>query len=744
MSVKSVYFLLIVVLLQQAAKAQTIDKTLISADKKFISLAYADAAVLYEKYLAKNPKDFYASRQAAISYDKNNDHNKAIDHWTAVVDDSKATDKDRLEYARCLLANYRTDDAKRIFNDLSRSSDALVVSWSKAYLNMNAFYEDSALCKIFPLTGIGTDKPEFCPYLYKGNELIYVTEPSKNKPIRIFSAWSNEKFFAVYSAIRKDSVSFNKGKVFNKHIQGNFMNGPVTFRPDDSVMYFTRSAPKKEMKNAKSSVLRLHIFYTEVNTYGFAHPELKPFTYNSARYDCMHPSLDATGKKMYFASDMPGTLGGKDIWFTEWQSGAWTKPVNLGPQINTPGNEVFPFITSDGILYFASDGKPGLGGLDIFYADPTGDEKLFREAENAGAPINTQFDDFGVYVQKDNKRGYLSSNRKNSLRDDDIYYFLNNKTKSFPVKIRFVDSVSQAPVAADFTLTAASGTTEQKVDSGSFYTTRLKAGKDIRINVSSKNYLPRVFAKNILTEDSIVTVPLKLKSQRCIEGKIFDKDSNQPMAGVKVAIYDEDGNKYLEYITDSTGAYKVCSLPPNKDLYIGSEKKPDYFTNTEKFRIKPDSSLIKNIYTQKIVIGKAIKVENIYFDQGKFNVRPDAALELDKLVRLMKDNPQIIIELSSHSDCIGAAAQNLTLSDKRAKSSAAYIVSKGIAKTRIKGKGYGESMLVNDCKCEGKVVSTCTEEQHAANRRVEIKVTGFVKEAPAKAPAAAPKKKKGK
>ena len=151
---------------------------------------------------------------------------------------------------------------------------------------------------------------------------------------------------------------------------------------------------------------------------------------------------------------------------------------------------------------------------------------------------------------------------------------------------------------------------------------------------------------------------------------------------------------------------------------------------------------MKDIYTQKIVIGKAIKIDNIYFDLGKFNIRPDAAIELDKVVQLMKNNSQIIIELSSHTDCRGVAAANLALSDKRAKSSTAYIISKGIDKNRIKGKGYGEGKLLNNCACEGKKTSTCSEDEHAQNRRTEFKVTGFVAEK--KAVEEKPKTKKGK
>ncbi|MGZ4090628.1 MAG: OmpA family protein, partial [Bacteroidia bacterium] len=286
------------------------------------------------------------------------------------------------------------------------------------------------------------------------------------------------------------------------------------------------------------------------------------------------------------------------------------------------------------------------------------------------------------------------------------------------------------------------GKTEGRVDSGKYYTTRVKPGKDITIEAGADKYLPKIMLKNISSTDTIITVMLNPRSRKCIEGKIFDKDDNKALAGVKVAIYDEDGNKYLDQVTDSSGTYSICNLPLDKALYIGSQKKPEYFSNTDKFFIRKDSDLVKNIYALKIVVGKAIKVDNIYFDKGKYNVRPDAALELDKLVRLMKDNPEVIIELSSHTDCNGPAASNLTLSDKRAKSAAAYIISKSIDSKRIKGKGYGESKLVNDCKCEGKKPSPCSEEQHAQNRRVEIKVTGFVVEKPAVTPAKVTKKKK--
>jgi outer membrane protein OmpA-like peptidoglycan-associated protein len=709
--------------------SQASDKTLIKADAQFINHAYTDAAASYESYLKKNPKNFYASRQAAISYSKMNNQGKAIDHWINVYENVQATDKDKLEYAKCLLANFRADEAKKIITSLGQSSDPVVAQWGNAYSNPTVFYEDSALCKVYEVKGPNTKKPEFSPLLYK-DYLVYVKESDKKK-FQPFSPFKKELSSFLYEAEKEDSITFKKGKKFNKQIQNKYINGPFCFTPDDSTMYFTRSASTKLTKktsHGKTRTLKLQIFYTAMNSYGLAHTEIHPFIHNSYDYNCMHPTISLDGKKMYFASDMPGTLGGTDIFVCEWKDENWSTPKNLGPNINTAGNESFPDITEEGILFFSSDSRPGLGGLDIFYADPTNDDKLFAEAENSGTPINSQSDDFGMFTSKNAKKGYFSSNRKNNFRDDDIYYFVNYKPRSFPARFKFVDSASLKSLPVNFTVTIGSQTYQQKLDTGAYFTTRIRAGRDFTINATAESFRFKNYVKNAVETDTLITVVMVPKSLKCIEGKIIDKDSKQPLAEAKVAIYDEDGNKYLDFTTDSTGKYKVCYLPLDKSLYIGSQKKPDYFTNTEKFIVRKDTDVLKDIFAQKIVVGKAIKVDNIYFDKGKFDVRPDAALELDKLVKLMKDNPEVIIELSSHTDCVGQASANLLLSDKRAKSSAAYIVSKGIANTRIRGKGYGESQLLNGCKCEGKVKSTCSEAEHAQNRRAEFKVTGFVGE----------------
>lgn len=723
-TVKSYFLLKILITLSLFSSFQSFsqhpgDFNLLIADKKFIRADYAGASAIYLKHLRKHEGDFYTTRQIAICYSRMYDHDKAIDYWTPIYEHGKAVDKDRMEYAKCLLANYRIDEAKRVLYELRGSSDPVVTAWSRAYANPTFFTEDSALMKVYPLNGFATEEHESNPTLYK-SELIYITAKDKSFIKRIFDF--KKKKSEIFSAEKTDSVTWKKGKIFNAEIQRNKINGSVAFTPDDSVMYFTSCFTKGEMKKAgfPDGTPMLKIFYTEINTNGYAHPEIKPFQYNSTSYNTAYPTIDHTGKKIFFASDMPGSLGGYDIWMCEKKEGKWTTPVNLGPTVNSSGNEIAPFITQQGVLYYASDGKPGMGGLDIFFSDPSGAENTFIEAENAGSGLNSQFNDFGVYLLKDGKRGYFSSNRKNGLKDNDIYYFVNNHPASFYTRILAVDSVEKNSVGAEVSLVTPNGTIGQAIDSGGYFRTRFKAGKEINLTANSANYFTKIIRRNATESDSVLVVEMCPRSQKCIAGKIMDRELNQPIAGVKVAIYDEDGNKYLDAVTDETGVYRACKLPLDKDLYIGAEKRPDYFTNTERFKLAKGTDIEKDLFTQKIVIGKAIKIENIYFDAGKWDVRQDAAVELDKLVNLMKANPDIVIELDSHTDCNGSDSQNMVLSDKRAKSSAAYIVSKGVSQNRIKGKGMGETQLIKKCKCE-----TCTEDDHAANRRTEFKVTGF-------------------
>jgi outer membrane protein OmpA-like peptidoglycan-associated protein len=330
---------------------------------------------------------------------------------------------------------------------------------------------------------------------------------------------------------------------------------------------------------------------------------------------------------------MPGSVGKTDIFFSDFRNGQWSIPENLGLKVNTQAEEMFPFIFQDSILYFASKGLLGIGGLDIYRInlnDPN------ATPENMGGPLNSEHDDFGL-VRRGNS-GYFSSNRPGGKGNDDIYRFIYTEIiPSYIVAIRAVNGETKEIINnATITIT--------DVSSGEFITTQ------------------------------------KLK--------------------------------------DSTQYYKTLE----NISYAASAHHHEYFSGHLKFAVGANldvDTLFYEIPLEKIEIGKAIELENIYYDLDKSDIRTDAAIELNKLVQLLLDNPGIIIELSSHTDSRGSDRYNQKLSQRRAESAVAYIISQGIPAEQITAKGYGEAKLVNQCSNGMK----CSDEEHQKNRRTEFSVT---------------------
>jgi outer membrane protein OmpA-like peptidoglycan-associated protein len=352
---------------------------------------------------------------------------------------------------------------------------------------------------------------------------------------------------------------------------------------------------------------------------------------------------------MYFTSDMPGGYGGTDIYkVTKDEKGIWGKPENLGDKINTEGDEMFPFFEEkNGVLFFASNGRFGLGGLDIFICEikNSGVVRVY----NPGAPLNTQYDDFAVITDDKLTNGYFSSNRIGGGGDDDIY------------------------------------------------------GVDIlkALNISKK-----------------------------IEGFAKERDGSI-IPKTFITLLNDKNNVIDTLTTKDDGAYTFL-VDNNKNFKLTGKKEKyaegDTVANTfgKEFIVKADVILLKKeeIVAQRIKVdtdlGKILELNPIYFDFHKYNIRPDAEIELAKIVSVMNKYPAMIVELSAHTDCRATKQYNQALSDRRAKASADYIKKRITKPERIYGKGYGETKLINGCACEGAVVSNCSEEDHQKNRRTEF------------------------
>jgi len=414
--------------------------------------------------------------------------------------------------------------------------------------------------------------------------------------------------------------------------------------------------------------------------------------------------------------------------------GAWGTPVNLGGQLNTSGNEMFPYIADDGTLYFASDGHLGLGGLDIYSTTPikTGSKITgWTAPENLGYPINTNSDDFNYVITSDNKRGYFSSNRPGGQGDDDIYSFTK---KGVIVNGIVYDAATGAMITDAGVIMKQEDQVLDSMKSGKNgdFTFAATPGRKYRFAATKEGYLPNEVTEDIKAQPDLIKIPLTAIGGITLEVTVLDKKTRDPLEGAKIKLTNLTTNKEESCTADKDGKCKFTLDKETNYRIEGSKETGD--PDTKYLSVTTTQSSIgktapTTLYTvlelEKVKKGVAIKIENIYYDLDKWYIRPDAAKELDKLVKVLKDNPTLEIELSSHTDCRGSMKYNQQLSSKRAESAVAYIASQGVDGNRMIAAGYGETRLVNKCACEGKVIVPCTEEEHQENRRTEFKILKF-------------------
>jgi outer membrane protein OmpA-like peptidoglycan-associated protein len=426
--------------------------------------------------------------------------------------------------------------------------------------------------------------------------------------------------------------------------------------------------------------------------------------------------------------------------------------MNLGPKINGPHDEDSPFLAVDNkTLYFSSNGEKSMGGFDIFITvlDEDGN---WSDPINLGYPLNSVGDDIYYTTTADGSIGYMSSFRKDGFGEKDIYEIHNDimgkqnisllngeiviaKDQDFPEDISVTITCLDCPQRDVRTV-------YPRVRDGKFFSTLSKCkehelvykrgDKEFhrdKVNTNCLDEFEEIERRLLLKLDDMTVIPFMNYS---LIGDVSDYQTKALMENALVEILDLDGNVLESHTTKGDGGF-TSKLLENK--FFGDQihykikvTKDDYLT--QKFELKrklgSDPAIVLHYFIDKPAIGvdiaKVLELNPIYFDLDKSDIRPDAEIELNKIIEIMNDNPSIRIELGSHTDCRGSASYNLSLSDRRAKASAAYIQKRINDPSRIFGKGYGESKLVNDCECEGKVVSNCSEEEHQANRRTEFRI----------------------
>lgn len=552
---------------------------------------------------------------------------------------------------------------------------------------------------------------------------------------------------------------------FSKEITSKYHEGPVCFDRTTEHIYFSSNVHKKgQAKKAKDGTQKMKL-YVSAKT-GEAWGEPAPLPFNTDEYDDCHPALSIDGDKLFFASNRPGGFGGMDLYVAFKLGDTWSEPVNLGPKVNTNGNEAFPFLHADNTLYFASDGRPGQGKLDLFYTFPDGSD--WMAPVNLGAPFNTKNDDLGLIVDLDKINGYYSSDGNGGKGGDDVFsfhvengtlddYLLQNRRvpeQELEVLTTVLSAEDNSPMSGAtvrilnieqsnvvgrdsfgnlISLQNIGGQDVMKVvpseigpvgttDDEGHFSAKLKPAK-YTILVGKPGFQTQQVIKTIAQAGTEVVVNLE-KAQDKVRwnATLFNDLTNAPLAGATLVLKNEatgkeetvttdaDGN--VDYYLEKNAAYSVGIQQNGRSL--GSTK-----VNTADWKDENAGKMTLNIASAPIAAGTVIELPNIYYNYNDGSLRPDARKDLDLVAAILQQYPSMVVELASHTDSRGTSEYNLELSQRRADNVAEYLVNrKHVDKSRLKPVGYGENAIRNQCK-EG---VQCSEKDHSRNRRTEIRV----------------------
>jgi outer membrane protein OmpA-like peptidoglycan-associated protein len=648
----------------------------------------------------------------------------------------------------------------------SKSSDKI---YEKGEINKNVILKNAVM--------INTEKLEFSPTFYE-NGIVYVSSRYKSGAV---DKKIGETFFELFYAELDRNGNPLEPESFSVNMNSQVHEGPVTFDNSNQKVFFTRNNSKNGVRQADAQgVTRLKIY--EATRGHFDWEEMTELPFNSDDYSTCHPSLSTDGRRLYFTSDMPGGYGGFDLYMVERRGESWSVPINLGPDINTEGNDVFPFIHDSGTLFFSSDGQGGYGGLDIYMINLT--SQSWGKVMNLGIPFNSPRDDLGFILHPDGEYGFLTSDRAGGYGKDDIYRFelpeglngmklgleltskiiaydQNTQQRIQGAEVRIFERSSDGFIEGnevyDIQLIPSEPGSNEMVmklirkeanDMGeplvvtnpngeAIYT--LKAEKDYLILVSKDGYSNGEVLYSTAGETTPQTIRVPLRTEICtkLSGTVSVTNFETPIPNAMVRVMNRCNGEEKILRSDAEGQFEYC-LPPGCDFSIIVEKDgyTDGSSEVSTKNVNPKSvekvnvslemnpiaeSILKN--NETIAEGSVIVLENIYYDFNKSAIRSGAARELDALAQLMTQYPKMEIEMIAHTDSRGSEKYNMDLSLQRAESAKKYLVARGIQSSRIKAFGYGETKLRNHCK-NG---VNCSEEEHQFNRRTEVRVSKMAK-----------------
>lgn len=700
------------------------------ADDYFAMYEYSRAIPVYEELASFSMKknksvDFHSIRRAALSNKMMGDFKRSAYWYDKLFNRTTPTLDDYVNYISVLhiLGDY--DQAQHWINEAYRYNPGN--AFLSMYANQPGYYRllmaDSLRYEIVA-EGMNTAYDDFCPTPYEDG-VVFASQRRNRGFVNRKFAWDGSNFMDLYFVKKdRDGVLGNRVTPFEGEFNTKFHDGPVAFNADYTMAFISRNNQNRKSVRKNKNVVNVKL-YISTRDKGGKWSDPVEFPYNSASYSLGHATMAPDGKTLYFASDMPGGYGQSDIWKSVLEHGAWSKPENLGPAINTGGNELFPYITSKGKLYFSSTGHLGLGGLDIMVAYT---EDGAQVVENMGYSLNSSYDDFGIVVDTSGVHGYFSSNRPLDKDLTDNIYRVNIREAVFDLKGTVVENTgSKAPVPMAWVTIRNMNTgvvDSLSTDQQGRFSVRLKKRSNYQI-LAGKKYFTTLNTDSVSTIGKVISetfqTELRLERQWIkIKAKVIDTDTRRILPGATVVMKDKLTGTTYNYVADDSGFVRIQADPDA--AYTFSIRQTNYMDGRDSLTTRnvPIFSQLNRVFALKKMpeVNDVFVLNNIYYDYGKADLREESKVELDKLYDYLMRNPGVRIELSSHTDSRSSYQYNLLLSQQRAQSCVNYLLSLGIEKKRIRAKGYSWSRLVNQCKPGVE----CSEEEHQMNRRTEVKI----------------------
>ncbi|MFB9079595.1 OmpA family protein [Flavobacterium procerum] len=685
------------------------DQESIRAKKFFERTYYSEAIILYQKLADEKPSQ-EVIKNLADSYYYTNDLVKAQRYYRLLINSySNGLDREYyFRYAQTLKATNSYEDANKMLKEyFSKSANPEDISNFEK--DIKTLENVTAIGKRFEIKNlpINTPNSEFGAVKYKDN-LVFAGVKLKPGWFDKKYKWDNNTYLNLVSIPIKNIFSSDSiVHYFAKELKTGMHESNAVFTKDGKTMYFTRNNSKNgKKKKDDKKISNLQIFKAELVDGKWTNITSLPF--NSPNYSVEHPALSADEKVLYFASDMPGSLGSFDIYSVNINKGAFDTPKNLGPEINTSKREQFPFASADHKLYFSSDGHLGYGLLDVFVSDINGNE--YSKPVNIGLPLNSNLDDFAFNIDSETKEGYFASNREGGKGSDDIYQFKEIKDLIVEDCKQFIAGII---TDVDTKLPLENATVIlQDSDKKTLYTFTTPLDGKFNFTIACEaSYKVSAFKEKYTNESKMITADktrnaindgsLALKSLEKI--KLEEKENVEKKRKQELILEEENKKKEILAGIELKEKEKKAKQAEIVAAEIKKNEKVKQILEQEKDVVKDKDRLI-------------IKTDPIYFDYNLWYIRKESKVVLGRVVELMNKYPGMVIEIGSHTDSRGNEKFNENLSQKRANSTREFIIQSGIDPKRVSAKGYGESVPIVKCKTD----ESCTEEEHELNRRSEF------------------------